>query len=125
MTSHWLSTDQEQWQQRSTCTQEEQIAQGVKALDPAFGKEPPGLEGTLTTYKEFDASFQTYRPETKKYSGQAPSLPGHWVGLYESLADAILGKGELKVKASEARDVLRIIELARESHEKGVTIAWK
>ncbi|KAG9251418.1 uncharacterized protein F5Z01DRAFT_279810 [Emericellopsis atlantica] len=113
------------WQQRSTCTQEEQIAQGVKPLDPAFGKEPPGLEGTLTTYKEFDASFQTYQPETNKYSGQAPSLPGHWVGLYESLADAILGKGELQVKASEARDVLRIIELARESHEKGVTVAWK
>lgn len=40
-------------------------------------------------------------------------------------ADAINGKGELYVKPEQVRDVLRTIELARESHEKGVTVAWK
>ena len=81
--------------------------------------------GTLTTYKEFDTSFQHYDPETKKYTGQVPTITGRWIGLYESLADAINGKGELQVKASQSRDVLRIIELARESHNLKTTVLWK
>lgn len=83
------------------------------------------MRGTLTTYKEFDSSFQKHDPETKKYTGQVPTVTGRWMGLYESLADAINGKGELQVKAGQSRDVLRIIELARESHNTKMTVAWK
>lgn len=114
-----------QWQQRSTCPQEEQIAQGLKPLDPAFGKESDAMRGVLTTYKEFDANVQKYDPETKKYTGEVPTVTGRWLGVYESLADAINGKGELEVKASQSRDVLRIIELARESHNKKATVPWQ
>jgi hypothetical protein len=38
--------------------------------------------------------------------------------------DAIHAKAELTVKATESRDVLRVIELARVSHEQGVMVAW-
>jgi hypothetical protein len=45
--------------------------------------------------------------------------------VYDNVAHAILGKAELTVKAPDVRDVLRILELARESHEKGATLAWR
>jgi hypothetical protein len=82
------------------------------------------MRGTLTTYEEFDGKVQKYDEVTKKYIGQYPTLPSRWVGLYENVSDAINGKAELVVKPTQSRDGLRIIELARESHEKDATIAW-
>ncbi|KAF6792368.1 oxidoreductase [Colletotrichum musicola] len=113
------------FQQRSTCPQEEQIAEGHKPLEPGFGEEPAELRGTLATYKEVDGSVQKFDEATKKYVGKYPSITGRWLGVYENLADAINGKAELEVKATQSRDAIRIIELARESHNKGVTVAWK
>lgn len=113
-----------QFQQRSTCTQEEQIAAGLKPLDEGFGIESEKFEGTLTTYEEYDSKVQKYAPEIRKYTGQYPTFPGRWMGLYENVADAINGKAELVVKPTQSRDGLRIIELSRESHEKGITIPW-
>ena len=81
------------------------------------------MQGILTTYKEFDSNYQKLDPETKKFTGQYPTVRGRWMGLYENVAAALNGKAELAVKVTQARDVLRIIELARESHEKGITVA--
>jgi predicted dehydrogenase len=112
------------WQQRSTCPQEEHIAKGLKPLDPAFGVEPKELEGTLTTYEEFDSKVQKLNPETKKYTGRYPTITGRWMGVYENVANAINGKGKLEVQAEQARTALRVLELARESHKKGVTVPF-
>ncbi|OJJ03929.1 hypothetical protein ASPVEDRAFT_891134 [Aspergillus versicolor CBS 583.65] len=112
-------------QQRSTCPQEEQIAEGVNPLNPEFGSEPDSLRGILTTYEEFDSDIQSYDKDSQRYVGRYPTIRGRWMGVYEDVASAINGKAELVVKASDSRDVLRIIELARESHERGVTVAWK
>jgi predicted dehydrogenase len=112
-------------QQRSSCPQEEDIARGAQPLDPNFAAEPEALRGVLTTYEEFDNTIQTLDKESERYVGKYPTLRGHWMGLYQNLADAIKGKAELAIKASEVRDVLKIIELARESHEKGATVAWR
>ncbi|KAL4782662.1 hypothetical protein BJX76DRAFT_358718 [Aspergillus varians] len=108
------------WQQRSTCPQEEQIAQGAKLTDPGFGVEPEKLRGELMTYKEFDSSVQMFDPETGKYTGL-----GAWVGVYENVVGAICGREELEVRPGQVRDVLRNIELARESHGRGVMVAWE
>jgi predicted dehydrogenase len=113
------------FQQRSTCPQEEQIAAGIKVDDPNFGAEPQELEGVLTTYEVYDKTVQEFDEKTNKYTGRYPTVRGRWVGLYENVADAINGKGDLHVKASQSRDVLRLIELARESAEKGITVAWR
>jgi predicted dehydrogenase len=113
------------YQQRSTCPQEEQIAQGIKPLDPTFGAEPDELCGILTTYDLFDSSIQTFDEKSQRYVGTYPTIRGRWMGLYEDVANAINGTAELPVKASESRDVLRIIELARESHERGATVTWR
>ncbi|KAM0444911.1 hypothetical protein ACHAQK_002444 [Fusarium lateritium] len=112
------------FQQYSTCITEDHIAAGLKPLDEGFGVESEKMRGTLTTYEEFDGKVQKYDEVTKKYTGQYPTLPSRWVGLYENVADAINGKAELVVKPTQSRDGLRIIELARESHEKGATVAW-
>ncbi|KAK7398542.1 hypothetical protein QQX98_012090 [Neonectria punicea] len=113
------------FQQRSTCPQEEQIAAGKGPLDEGFGVESDEFRGILTTYDEFDSSVQKYDPETKKYTGRYPTITGRWMGVYENVADAINGKAELAVKAIQSRDGLRTIELARESHDKGVTVQWR
>ncbi|KAL2829408.1 hypothetical protein BDW59DRAFT_178390 [Aspergillus cavernicola] len=115
------------YQQRSTCPQEEQIAQGVRPLDPAFGAEAEGLQGTLTTYEKAETPGieQSFDKEAGRYVGRYPTARGEWMGVYKDVANALNGKAELAVKASESRDVLRIIELARESHEKGVTVPWR
>ncbi|PSN65735.1 oxidoreductase [Corynespora cassiicola Philippines] len=113
------------FQQRSTCPQEEQIAQGLKPLDPGFGVESDIVHGTLATVKEFDSKYQKYDESSKKYTGKYPSLPGRWMGVYENLADAINGKVALEVKPTQSRDGLRVIELARESHNNRVKVAWR
>ncbi|KAH6989647.1 oxidoreductase [Ilyonectria sp. MPI-CAGE-AT-0026] len=112
------------FQQRSTCVQEEQIAKGLLPTDPRFGIEPKEFNGILTTLSEFDAKYQSLDPETNKYSGRYPTTAGRWLGVYENLAAAIKGTAELEVKAEQSRDGIRIIELARESHKKGCTVAW-
>jgi predicted dehydrogenase len=112
------------YQQRSSCPQEEDIARGAKPLDRDFAAESDEMRGTLTTYEEFDKNIQALDKESDRWVGKYPTLRGHWMQLYQNVADAINGKAELAIKAAEVRDVLRIIELARESNEKGVTVAW-
>lgn len=112
-------------QQRSTCPQEESIAQGADPLSPDFASESEALRGILATYEEFDSSIQAFDDASQRFLGQYPTLRGEWMRLYKNVADAINGKGELAIKPEEVRDVLRIIELARESHETGATIPWR
>ncbi|KAF4500049.1 hypothetical protein FAGAP_3760 [Fusarium agapanthi] len=112
------------FQKHSFCATEDGIAAGLKPLDKGFGVESDELRGILTTYEEFDGKVQKYDPGIKKYTGRYPSFAGRWMGLYENVADAINGKAELEVKPTHSRDGLRIIELARESHQKGATVPW-
>jgi predicted dehydrogenase len=78
----------------------------------------------LTTNTEFDPKSQKFDEACKKYIGKYPSLPGWYQGYYENVVDAIRGKVEVNVKPEVARDGLRVIELARESHNKGVTMPF-
>jgi hypothetical protein len=78
----------------------------------------------LTTTTEFDSNSQRFDEEIKKYIGKYPSLKGWYRGYYENVSAAIRGREGVFVKPETARDGLRIIELARESHEKGCTVAW-
>ena len=61
----------------------------------------------------------------KPKSSAFPNVePETYSALYSSFAKAIQGGGEsaVPVKATEARDVLRIIEAARESARTGKTV---
>ena len=97
---------------------------GKPASDPNYGVEDERIWGTLATVKEYDGTHQQFISEKNVYEGKYPSLPGYYRGYYENVADAIRGKAEIYVKPETARDGLRVIELARESNEKGATIPW-
>ncbi|KAK4116850.1 NAD(P)-binding protein [Canariomyces notabilis] len=109
-----------------TCPQESQAiaAPGKPATSPDYGLEPERIWGTLTTTTEFDPACQKFDEASRTYIGKYPSTRGWYRGYYENLSAALLGKEEVYVKPDTARDGLRIIELARESHEQGRTVAW-
>lgn len=94
----------------------------MKSTDAGFGEESEDVYGYLTTTEQFDAKAQE---ETGgKYFGKYPSFKGSYCDYYTDLVAAINGKAELVVKAQESRDGIRVIELARESADKGVTLPW-
>lgn len=86
--------------------------------------EPVALHGVLTTASHAYPDIQRFDEESRRYTGRYPTIRGRWVGIYENLAAAIQKKVKLEVEAVQSRDVLRIIELARESHETGRTVPW-
>jgi len=86
--------------------------------------EPDRLHGLLTTTAALDDKIQAYEPVSKKYIGRYPTIPGRWRGFYENLVDAVRRKGELAVKPEQSRDGIRVVELARDSNERGRTIPW-
>jgi len=46
------------------------------------------------------------------------------VGYYVDVVKAIKGEAKVYCKPEQSRDGIKIIELARESAKKGVTVAW-
>ncbi|KAK0630242.1 hypothetical protein B0T17DRAFT_527968 [Bombardia bombarda] len=112
--------------QFGTCPQENKAiaAPGKPATDPDYGLESEDIWGTLTTTAEFDGSSQKFDEGSQKYIGKYPSLRGWYRGYYENVAAAINGTGAVSVQPETARDGLKIIEMAKESHETGRTVAW-
>lgn len=107
-----------------TDAQEAHAISGMSSTDSKFGVEPERLHGLLTTYSEFDSQSQVYDPESKKFVGRFPTITGRIRGYYENVADAIRGRAELRVRPEQSRDGIRVIELARKSHETKSTILW-
>ncbi|KAK3356602.1 hypothetical protein B0T25DRAFT_451330 [Lasiosphaeria hispida] len=109
-----------------TCPQEAKAmaAPGEPATAPDFGLEDAKTWGTLTSTTQFDPDSQTLDKQSGLYVGKYPSLPGWYRGYYDNVVAAIRGSAQLFVKPETARDGLRVIELARKSHEEGQTIAW-
>ncbi len=91
--------------------QEATLDGGVKPVGKEWGKEPENIWGTI------NAEYKGV-----KISGKIESELGDYKDYFINLRDAINGKGELAVKAEEAREVMRIIELAFQSNEEKRTI---
>ncbi|KAF7187201.1 scyllo-inositol 2-dehydrogenase (NADP(+)) IolW [Pseudocercospora fuligena] len=87
----------------------------MKPTDPNFGEEPEKHHGYLTTRKE----------DGSKFDGVVKSRKGSYVDYYKDIVKAIRGEQDLVVKAEESRNVIRLIELANESAEKGVLVEWR
>ena len=58
------------------------------------------------------------------FAGNIPSKQGSYMDYYRDVVATIRGEKDLVVKPEQSRDGIRIIELARESAEKGVTMPW-
>jgi predicted dehydrogenase len=101
--------------------QESQVFNGIKATDEGFGVENEDTYGLLTTKGKVD---ECQKEESGRWVGKFPSLTGSYVAYYEDLVKTLRGETELVVKPETARDGLRIIEIARESAEKGCTLPF-
>jgi len=95
--------------------QEDQLKAGQRPGDKGFGIESSESSGKLVVLdggKPKSSVLQNVEPKT-------------YAALYDGFAKAIEGGSEsaVPVKASEARDVLKIIEAAKESAKNGKTVS--
>lgn len=90
--------------------QENALKRGETPGGPAWGKEPPEAWGTLTQVEGEKITARTI-----------PTEAGDYCEYYENVRDAILGKAALAVTPQAASNVMRVLELARQSsHERRV-----
>jgi predicted dehydrogenase len=91
-------------------TQEDALKAGRTPGDTDWGRDP--LPGQLTLRQGSGVIQQTVEP-----------LAGNYLPYYEGVRDAILQGNPLPVTASEARDVIRLIELGLQSHASGCWVS--
>lgn len=108
-----------------TDPQEEQLNElGIEATDKRFGVESEETYAALTTKKKMHDG-QVFNEKIGKWEGKFPSFKGEYAAFYTDLVQAIRGEKDLYVRPEQSRDGIRIIEIARESAAKGVTLAFK
>ncbi len=93
--------------------QEMNLRRGEIPKDGPWGSEPEENWGLLTLS---DGTNTTQR--------RVPSGTGDYRDYYANVRDVLLGKTELFVTLPHALEVMRALELARESSAKGCTISW-
>ncbi|MEN6589487.1 MAG: oxidoreductase [Proteiniphilum sp.] len=86
--------------------QEATVDGGAIPQGKDWGREPESIWGSI------DAEYKGV-----KIKGKLESEPGDYRDYFINLRDTINGKAELAVKPEEARNVMRIIELAFQSSE--------
>ncbi|SMP62529.1 oxidoreductase [Anoxynatronum buryatiense] len=87
--------------------QEAALRAGMRKKNDSWGQEPESQWGTLHTIDE---------------RRHVTALPGNYHAFYEALAAAILKGAPLPVTAQEGKQVIQLIENARESHERGCRV---
>jgi predicted dehydrogenase len=85
--------------------QEEDLKSGRQPGSPGWGEEQEEYWGILNT----EINGQQYK---KKYK----TLPGNYMAYYDDIWDAITNNRKPSVTAEQGRDVIRIIEAAKESN---------
>lgn len=89
--------------------QEDQLKQGMKPGDEGFGVEPANRHGVVSLVEKGVISSQSH-PTVK---------PATYSAFYEQLAKALAGQGKVPVLVEEGINVIRLVELARESAYEG------
>lgn len=85
--------------------QEEQLSSGLMPGHVGWGVEPESAYGTL---------FKIVDGEIIKQS--VKTLNGNYANFYTGLYDAIVHKRDLPVEPESAKNVIRVIEMAKQSH---------
>jgi len=111
---YWVRGTQGSFRKLNLDVQEDQLKAGMRPGDKGFGVESNDASGTLTVLED----------GSPKKSICKNVEPQTYASLYAAFAKAIEGGGEadVPVKASEARDVLKIIEAAKESAKLGKSV---
>jgi predicted dehydrogenase len=97
-----------------TDPQEEMLKKGVMPDAPDWGKDDPIRWGVLNS-----------ETQGKWFCGNLETEPGNYMGFYDNVYDVITKGMEQAVKPEEARNVIRIIELAIESHKSGSIVKFQ
>ena len=92
--------------------QENNLRHGNIPKDTAWGAEPPENWGVLTV-----AAGDTFTQR------RIPSAPCDYRDYYANLRDALLGRAPLAVTPEWSLNIMRLLELARESSEKRCTLS--
>jgi scyllo-inositol 2-dehydrogenase (NADP+) len=93
--------------------QEANLRRGHIPQDTAWGAEPEENWGMLTT-AEGDTLVQKH----------VPSATCDYRAYYANVREAILGHATPAVSPKHALDVMRVLELARESSERDCSVSW-
>ncbi|OAX80293.1 hypothetical protein ACJ72_05380 [Emergomyces africanus] len=108
----WVRGDKGSYKKYYLDIQEEQLKAGLRPGDQGYGEEPRDRCGILTSYHNgtlISKAFPTVQPPT-------------YAEFYRQFAKALAGEGDLPVSPSQASDVIRLVELARESSKLGKTL---
>ncbi|KAJ5626372.1 NAD binding Rossmann fold oxidoreductase [Penicillium lagena] len=129
----WVRGDKGGFKKCHLDPQEHQLVGGMRTDNPTFGLEDAEKAGKLQALSLCSTQRLTL-PEgviTLAKNGTLhdltyPNLPPPTYGaFYEVLSGALAGQCDVPVPAKDARNVIRIIELAEESSRKGSTILLK
>jgi predicted dehydrogenase len=94
--------------------QEAALKSGLLPDRKDWGKEPAQDYGHLVG--EIDGN---------PFDGKIPTFAGDYSGFYENVYQVLINGNEMAVKPEEARDIIRVIELAYESAEKRKMIEFR
>ena len=95
--------------------QEEALLSGLTPSNTnTWGEEPETLWGTINT-----------EVNGVEFRGKVKSEKGNYVAFYENVYRALIGEEELAVKAGQARNVIKVIELAMRSNQEKRTINFE
>jgi scyllo-inositol 2-dehydrogenase (NADP+) len=94
--------------------QENNLRRGYIPKDAPWGAEPEENWGVCTLADAAGATTQC----------RIPSHAGDYRDYYANVRDVLLGKAAPAVTSQQALDVMRALELARESSSKRCTIPW-
>lgn len=108
----WVRGDKGSFKKYHLDIQEDQLKAGVRPGDSGYGLEPSDRYGVLTTIKNGQPSSET-----------VPTVEGPtWVEYYRKLARALGGEKVIPASGAEASQVIRLIELAKESSKQRKTL---
>ena len=92
--------------------QEEALKRGMLPTEPGWGTEPEEVWGV---HSRCDGDLIR-----KKY----PTIPGRYQDYYENVFQSITGQQSLAVQPEQARDTIRVIELAEHSAVEKKVVSW-
>lgn len=109
---YWVRGDKGSYKKFHLDCQEEQLRAGKKLGDAGFGIESAERAGTLTT-------MENGQPSSQSCPNVAPLT---YAAFYGQFAKALAGNGAVPVQPEEAKDVIRLIEMARMSSQQQSTL---
>ncbi|PYI12533.1 oxidoreductase [Aspergillus sclerotiicarbonarius CBS 121057] len=108
----WVRGDKGSFKKYHLDPQESQLVGGMKVNNPMFGWENTENAGVITLAT--DGILQEM---------PCPNLPPPtYRAFYDHLSRALAGQGDVPVSPKDARNVIRLVELATQSSETGATI---